>query len=144
MRSFPPTVEIALDGHRGLCFHGSPRSYDDVLVPEWSGASLAPFEGFDAFELLAGGHTHTQWTRTIDGSLFVNPGSVGLAYDRYQPDEDFKLDAVAEYAIVVTDGLGLGVEFRRIPYSLEDLCAAIAASGRPNAERFVAEWRDAG
>jgi predicted phosphodiesterase len=142
MRSFRPTVEIALDGRRGLCFHGSPSSYDDVLVPEWTDASLAPFEGFDGFDLLAGGHTHTQWTRTIGGSLFVNPGSVGLAYDRHQADDDFKLDAVAEYAIVIVEDLGVGVEFRRVRYSLDDLRGAIAASGRPNAERFLAEWRE--
>jgi putative phosphoesterase len=142
MRSFPPTVEIAMNGHKGLCFHGSPRSYDDVLIPEWAGASLAPFEGFDEFDLLAGGHTHTQWTRTIGGTLFVNPGSVGLAYDRHQPDDESRLDPVAEYAIVVTDGLGLGVEFRRVRYSLDELRAAVGASGRPYAERFIGEWRD--
>ncbi|HEX5440200.1 MAG TPA: metallophosphoesterase family protein, partial [Ktedonobacterales bacterium] len=32
--SFPPTIELALgDGRTLLCFHGSPRSYDDVIVP---------------------------------------------------------------------------------------------------------------
>src|SRR5689334_15515450 len=32
--SFPPTIELALgEGRALLCFHGSPRSYDDVIVP---------------------------------------------------------------------------------------------------------------
>jgi putative phosphoesterase len=141
MDSFSSTVEVAAESHRILCFHGSPRSYDDVLLPEWEDATVAPYAGFDEFDLLAGGHTHTQWTRTIGDVLFVNPGSVGLAYDRHQPDDDFWLAPVAEYAIVFAEGLGLSVEFRRVPYSLDELRATVTASGRPHADSFAAEWR---
>src|SRR2546425_7830503 len=63
-----------------------------------SACSAAP-----ASDLLAGGHTHLQWTRYVDGALYVNPGSVGLAYDRY--DDEPQPTAVAEYA-VVTGGSG--------------------------------------
>ena len=69
---------------RSLLFHGSPRSYDDVLLPELGGEALEPFLGHDA-ALLAGGHTHLQWTRRIGDALYVNPGSVGISYDRH-PD----------------------------------------------------------
>src|SRR2546425_4931629 len=58
-----------------------------------SACSAAP-----ASDLLAGGHTHLQWTRYVDGALYVNPGSVGLAYDRY--DDEPQPTAVAEYAVV--------------------------------------------
>jgi len=35
LRSYKPTVEIKLDeGQRLLCFHGSPTSYDDILLPD--------------------------------------------------------------------------------------------------------------
>jgi putative phosphoesterase len=141
MSSFEPTVEIEAGSSRILCFHGSPGSYDDVLLAEWEGATLAPFEARGQFDLLAGGHTHTQWTRRIGSSLFVNPGSVGLAYDRHQPDDDFSLAPVAEYAIVFVDDLGLSVEFRSVPFSLDELRAAVLASGRPYAEDFIGEWR---
>lgn len=141
IRSFRPTVEVAEEDVRILCFHGSPRSYDDVLIPEWENASLEPFLGHHGFDLLAGGHTHKQWSRVLDGPLFVNPGSVGLAYDHHQPKDDFRLTPVAEYAIVIVDRLGLGVEFRRVPYSYEELRTAILDSGRPYAAEFAAEWR---
>jgi len=140
IRSFTPTVEV--DGEaKILCFHGSPRSYDDVLIPELEEASLEPFLGHGRYDLLAGGHTHKQWSRVLDGALFVNPGSVGLAYDHHQPQEDFKLTPVAEYAIVFVDPVGIGVEFRRVPYAYEELQAAILGSGRPHAAEFAAEWR---
>jgi putative phosphoesterase len=141
MRSFAPTIEIDLDGHRALCFHGSPRSYDDVLLPQQEGSSLEPFAGFHTYALLAGGHTHTQWTRRIDAALYVNPGAIGLVGDRHR-DDGMELYALAQYAIVIVDNDGLGVEFRTVRYSVDAVRAAIAGSGRPNAERFLAEWRE--
>jgi predicted phosphodiesterase len=76
LRSFAPVVRRKLDGVSLLLFHGSPRSYDDVLLPELGGEALEPFLGHDA-ALLAGGHTHLQWTRRVAESLYVNPGSIG-------------------------------------------------------------------
>jgi putative phosphoesterase len=141
IRSFAATVEIEADGARILGFHGSPRSYDDVLTPEQEDAALEPFLGHGRFDLLAGGHTHKQWSRVLDGALFVNPGSVGLAYDHHQPQDDFRLTPVTEYAIVFVGPHGLGVEFRRVPYSYDELQTAILDSGRPHAAEFAAEWR---
>ena len=139
LRSFEPTVEVELDSHRVLCFHGSPRSYDEILIPEHDGASLDAFRGTGA-DLLAGGHTHKQWTRTIDGVPFLNPGSVCLAYDHHQPRDDVRLSPCAEYAIVFADELGLGVEFRRVPYAVADVVAAVEASGRPLPEDWTERW----
>jgi predicted phosphodiesterase len=111
MRSFVPTLDIELDGGLTLrAFHGSPRSYDDVLLPETPDAQAEQRWGGSGVELLAGGHTHLQWTRTIDGALYVNPGSVGFAYDRF--DDDPQPVSVAEFAIVT----GGSVEFRRTPW----------------------------
>jgi predicted phosphodiesterase len=69
IRSFPRT--LALGGL--LAFHGSPRSYDDVLLPDSD--DDAPWH-VDGFDVLAGGHTHVQWTRVVGGALYVNPGAV--------------------------------------------------------------------
>ncbi|MDE3025684.1 MAG: metallophosphoesterase family protein [Acidobacteriota bacterium] len=69
IRSFPRTLEV--DGL--LAFHGSPRSYDDVLLPETEDDTPWRVEGFD---VLAGGHTHKQWARAVGGALYVNPGAV--------------------------------------------------------------------
>src|SRR5213078_4941487 len=78
MRAFAPVVRRKLDGVPLLLFHGSPRSYDDVLLPELEGEATEPFLGHHA-ALLAGGHTHLQWTRRIGDALYVNPGSVGIS-----------------------------------------------------------------
>jgi predicted phosphodiesterase len=137
IRSFAPVVRRELDGVSLLLFHGSPRSYDDVLLPELGGEALEPFLGHDA-ALLAGGHTHLQWTRRIGDALYVNPGSVGISYDRHEDPP--VLRPLAEWALVTATGGTVGVEFRQVPYSVEDVRAASGRSGRPYADEWAAQW----
>ena len=137
MRSFAPVVRRKLDGASLVLFHGSPHSYDDVLLPELGTDALKPFLGHDA-TLLAGGHTHLQWTRRIEDALYVNPGSVGISYDRHA--EEPVLRSLAEWALVTVDDGAVGVEFRQVPYSVEDVQAAALESGRPFADEWASQW----
>lgn len=139
IRSFAPVVRRELDGVSLLLFHGSPRSYDDVLLPELGADALEPYLDHDA-ALLAGGHTHLQWTRRVGDALYVNPGSVGIAYDRHQ--EPPVLYALAEWALVTVENGTVGVEFRRVPYAAADVQAAAKGSGRPYADEWAAQWRN--
>lgn len=97
--AFHPTYER--DGLLG--FHGSPHSFDDILLPGTE--DVSPWR-VGAYRLLAGGHTHFQWTRRIGDAVYVNPGSVGLPVYRWN---DRRALEHAEYAIVD----GESVEFRR-------------------------------
>jgi predicted phosphodiesterase len=101
--SFHPTYER--DGL--LAFHGSPQSFDDILFPDTE--DLSPWVAAGR-ALLAGGHTHFQWTTRIGDSTYVNPGSVGQPVYRW--NDRRAVDGFAEYAIVH----GPGVEFRRCAY----------------------------
>jgi putative phosphoesterase len=137
IRAFEPVVRREVEGVRLLFCHGSPASYDDVLLPELGGDALAPFRGHAA-ALVAGGHTHLQWTRRIDDTLYVNPGSVGLSYDRHA--EPLALRALAEWALVTVENGTVAVEFRQAAYSPEDVRGAVAQSGRPHADEWAAQW----
>jgi len=138
IRSFTPVVRRELDSVWLLLFHGSPRSYDDVLLPEGGREALEPFVGHDAV-LLAGGHTHLQWTRRIDDALYVNPGSVGISYDRHAAEPP-ALRPLAEWALVTIADGAVAVEFRQVPYPVEDVRAATTRSGRPYADEWAAQW----
>src|SRR5579875_2223789 len=67
LRTFPPLLEVPLDENRTLlCYHGSPRSFDDVI------AAITPDEkvkemltGFSA-SVMVGGHTHIQMIRRYE------------------------------------------------------------------------------
>ncbi|HEX4323286.1 MAG TPA: metallophosphoesterase family protein [Gaiellaceae bacterium] len=137
IRSFAPVVRRELEDVSLLLFHGSPRSYDDVLLPERGGEALEPYLGRDA-ALLAGGHTHLQWTRRIDDGIYVNPGSVGISYDRHEDPP--VLRALAEWALVTVAEGAAAVEFRQVPYAVEDVRAAARRSGRPYADEWAAQW----
>ena len=113
IRAFVPTLDVEVDGVTLRAFHGSPHSYDDIVLPETPDAVAERLLGGSGVDLLAGGHTHLQWTRYVDGALYVNPGSVGLAYNRFESDP-VPIE-VAEYALVT----GGSVEFRRVPWQSE-------------------------
>ena len=118
-----PTT-VSLDGV--LYCHGSPRSDEEILT------RVSPDERFRAAlagvdeRLVVGGHTHVQFEREVDGSRFVNAGSVGIPYEGRQG---------AFWALVV-DGTP---ELRRTPYAVDAAVTAIRASGYPDAEQ-LAGW----
>ena len=75
--SYRPLVE--LDGL--LCYHGSPRSNTEVLLPITPEAELAAMlDGHDE-AIMAGGHTHMPMLRRHGASLVINPGSVGMPFE---------------------------------------------------------------
>jgi predicted phosphodiesterase len=137
IRSFRPVVRRELEGVSLVFFHGSPSSYDDVLLPELGGGALEPFLGQEA-ALLAGGHTHLQWTRGIGDALYVNPGSVGISYDRHA--DPVVLRPLAEWALVTVANGTVAVEFRQVSYGLDDVGEAAKRSGRPYAGEWAAQW----
>jgi predicted phosphodiesterase len=113
IRSFAPVVRREIEGVSLLFFHGSPHDYEDVLLPERGDVGLAPFLGHDA-ALLAGGHTHRQWTRQVGDALYVNPGSVGLAWDWHTDPPVRRL--LAEWALVTVIDGSVSIEFRQVAY----------------------------
>jgi predicted phosphodiesterase len=145
IRGFRPTVDLALDdGQRLLCFHGSPASYHDVLLPTTPNEEWQRLLGPYAPAFLAGGHTHTQQLRRIGAGLFVNPGSIGVVHDTFLPPDQMQTDAWAEYAQLTIERGSLSVDFHRAPYDVEQLIQAIRDSGRPHGDAMIAAYRPAG
>ena len=91
--------------------------------------------------LMCGGHTHLQQIRRLGDTLFFNPGSVGFAYSHQQPEENFKADPWAEYAVLSYEDGRMGLELRRVPYSAEVMIQTYLASGRPHANQAAAQYR---
>jgi predicted phosphodiesterase len=140
MASWPATLDLEVEGGLELrAFHGSPTSYDDVVLPETPDGEAERLLGGSGVDVLAGGHTHLQWARWIDGALYVNPGSVGVPYDRHQPGDEILFTPVAEYAVLT----GGGVEFRRIGFDLDAYVEAGIAGGKPYADEERGRWRNA-
>jgi diadenosine tetraphosphatase ApaH/serine/threonine PP2A family protein phosphatase len=142
VETFQPTLTVPLGaGRELLAFHGSPRSYDDVLLPHLDEENFGRLLGPARADILAGGHVHLQWLRRYGESTFVNPGSVGLSYDHAQADDDLRIDAFAAFARVDSEDDRLEIAFRRVPFERAAVLAAIGASGIPHADSLTAQWR---
>jgi len=140
--NFQPTVTINLeDGLDLLCFHGSPTSFDHVILPAIPEEEFQKFLGAYADHILTGGHTHAQQIRRIGNNFFFNPGSVGFAYSHNQPDDQFYADPWAEYAILTAQNSQIGLEFRRVPFDPKELIRIYTQSGRPFAEDAIAQYQ---
>jgi putative phosphoesterase len=140
--NFQPTIELKLDENLDLlCFHGSPSSFDDILLPATPDEEFQRLLGTYGNRVLTGGHTHVQQIRRIGDLFFFNPGSVGFAYSHNQPIDEFRADPWAEYAILAAENGRVGVEFRRIPFDTNELIRIYQESGRPFAEDAIAQYQ---
>lgn len=144
---FQPTITLEPGaGQRLLCFHGSPSSFDDIILPETSDDEALRLLQPNGAQLLTGGHTHRQQIRRLGGAIFFNPGSVGLPFSHPQPDLQSStivyVDPWAEYAVVTAQGEGrFGVEFRRVPYDIATLRHIFETSGHPFAQDELARYK---
>jgi diadenosine tetraphosphatase ApaH/serine/threonine PP2A family protein phosphatase len=139
LRGFAPTVELDLDGLSVMCCHASPRSNEEIVIPQTPREEVRRLIG-DA-DAVAGGHVHRQWLDRFGSKVWIGVGSVGLAYDFNEPLNDTPFLPHAEYAIVGDAHGELGVDFRRVRYDGHDVVRAVRASGMPYAERFAGQWQ---
>jgi putative phosphoesterase len=142
LTSFQPTVEILLgEGRRLLCCHGSPRSYDEVVVATTSDDELeGMIAGHDA-TIIAGGHTHIRMLRASRGREIVNPGSVGLAY-QFFPNGSVRVPPWAELALLAQSDTGaVSADFRRVSYDRGATVRAMTEREMPHAVWWAADWR---
>jgi predicted phosphodiesterase len=138
---FASTFEADLgDGASALCYHGSPGSFEDSITSITPNDELEAFLAGHSHALFAGGHTHFAMVRRFGSALVINPGSVGMAYDRTHPSEDILFASWAEYALLTVRRGSWSVELRRVEYDKSVVVEAVRASGMPHAEWLAAEW----
>lgn len=116
-------------GPRLVLVHGTPTLNTVYFIRDRSDdfcRKAAASVGLEAGDVIAFGHTHKPWHRTVDGIHFVNTGSVGRPKDG---------DWRACYALL---DLGVGeprVEFVRVEYDVDATVHGVRTAGLP--EDFV-------
>jgi len=141
IRAFRPTVQIKLDDeHTLLCYHGSPKSFDHVILPQTPDEDVRGYLEPQEKMIYTGGHTHMQFIRHFGRTFHFNPGSVGVAYRHDQPDDQFRLDPWSEYALLSSHSGNLSLEFRRVRFDVQLLLSVYKTSGRPFSESSIEEY----
>ncbi|MDK3157348.1 metallophosphoesterase family protein [Kamptonema cortianum] len=140
--SFQPTFRLALDEKFSLlCYHGSPQSFDHVILPQTPEDEVRQYLNPEQHTIYTGGHTHMQFVRHLGRTFHFNPGSIGFAYRHDQPEDQFRPDPWAEYALLsVNQGL-LSLEFRRVHFDVKRLIEVYRSSGRPHSESALAQYQ---
>jgi predicted phosphodiesterase len=109
-----------------ILVHGNPvlnTVYWTEDRPDSFTLQMAERAGARRGDVIAFGHTHIPWHKTIDGVHFVNTGSVGRPKDG---------DQRAGYVVIDFLEENIAVKFQRVAYDVERTCAAILASTLPN------------
>jgi putative phosphoesterase len=118
LADLPVTQSLVLDGRRFLLVHATPRDPLDEFAPPDAEFWARRLQGVEA-DVVCVGHTHYQYVLEVNGTLVINPGSVGLQRDG---------DPRVGYALVEDRK----VEFRRVEYPYEDAVRSIEESPLPD------------
>jgi putative phosphoesterase len=121
LRGLKTEIRFDTDGRRVLLVHGSPRRINEYLFEDRPISSFQRLAASSNADMIAFGHTHKPYVKTVDGVLFMNVGSVGKPKDG---------DPRACYAIL--DTITAAAEFVRLPYDIARVTAAIRASALPH------------
>ncbi len=143
LRTFAPTLEVQLaDDKTMLCFHGSPRSFDDVIAATTLDAGVAEMLAGASAAVMVGGHTHIQLVRRFADSFLVNAGSVGLpGVNPGDPALPMNHHVRwAEYGIVRAEQRKLSIELRRTPLDITLLMQEAQRSGMPHLDWWLQKW----
>lgn len=123
LRTLLSEARFTLGDRRILLVHGSPRRINEYLYEDRSLASFQRLAAVSGGDAIVFGHTHLPYTKLLDGVLFVNVGSVGKPKDG---------DPRACYAVLTEREGKLDVTFRRVPYDVARVVAAIRQSALPD------------
>ncbi len=81
LHSLPRELTFEVAGKKLLVTHGSPESIDEHIYPDMPVERLETLSNTAKAEVIVIGHSHQQLMRQVNGTSFVNPGSVGRPGD---------------------------------------------------------------
>jgi predicted phosphodiesterase len=135
LRKFEPAVRAG----PLLCCHATPHSNEQVILPQTPHEEVEEVLAGVSAAAVATGHVHLQWLRRVGPAVWFSVGSVGLVWEHREPLDEVPFLPFSEYAIV--DGDSLAVEFRRLPFDVEDLIADARAKDFPGFDRWAPRWK---
>ena len=144
VRTFIPTFDLSLDDRNTLvCYHGSPRSFDDVIAAVTPDTRVKQMLAGSTATIMVGGHTHIQMLRRYEDMHLVNVGSVGLpGVNAGSPELASNHDVCwAEYGIISLESHHLSIDLRRIPLDMDELLQAGSRSTMPHLDWWMQKWK---
>ena len=114
----PLTQRLTLGGRRFLLVHGTPRDPLDEYLLKDPKVWAKRVQNVEA-DIVCVGHSHMQFNLEVDGTVVVNPGSVG------QPRDG---DPRMAYAVIDDNR----IELKRVEYPVGEAIARVETSSLPD------------
>ena len=113
-----------------LAVHANPWDLDRKLHPEMSDRELGEVLGDTKAAVVAFGHVHIAYVRSLGRTVLADVSSVGNPKDR---------DLRCKYGLFSWDATAgrWDVEVRRLPYPIEETIAQVRGSGLPQPEKAI-------
>jgi putative phosphoesterase len=118
--SFPKELRFDLGGKKILLVHGSPESIEEHICQNTPTGRLKTLADKAKVDVIIVGHSHEQFQRKVNDTIFVNPGSVGRPGDG---------NPQAAYALLSFNPFN--VELIRLDYDVAAAANALRKKGLP-------------
>ena len=118
--SFPISIRFEAANKKMLATHGSPESIEEHIYHDTPTERLKILADQAKANVIIVGHTHEQFYRDVNGTIFVNPGSVGRPSDG---------NPQAAYAILSFNPIR--VELIRVDYDVKKAANSLRKKGLP-------------
>ncbi|MEZ4513878.1 MAG: metallophosphoesterase family protein [Chloroflexota bacterium] len=139
LQSFAATVSLDLGGGQTLlAYHGSPNSWDDILLATTPAAEVEQMIAGHGGTVLAGGHTHVAMLRRHGDKLLLNPGSVGsplVVFPEIRRDPDW-----VEFALLRCERGNVSVAFRHLVLEAGVGRKTAVSANMPHIDWWAAPW----
>ncbi|MBI3794720.1 MAG: metallophosphoesterase family protein [Nitrospinae bacterium] len=141
IRNFSPEITIKDSGHTLRFYHGSAHNNTDNVLSEADDEKIKSFFDCSGLSMIAIGHTHLQWSRKLNGTLLLNPGSVGAPFKEFFNGSPPVIFARADFAVVTADRGGVSVKHHQVELDKQALIDAVGRSGYPTKEFLDKHYR---
>jgi Icc-related predicted phosphoesterase len=110
-------------------FHGSPADPDEFLFDTTPKSRFRQLSEQVRCDVIITGHSHTPYCKTVSGTTFINPGSVGRMFDK---------DPRASCATLELTDNTISVQHLRISYKIDAVITKLKKEKLPSiyAEMF--------
>ena len=120
LENLPKKLNLKIQGKKLLITHGSPESLTEYLTSETPYSRFIELAKSSHADIIITGHSHSPFIKEVEGTTFVNCGSVGRQEDR-DPRASYALITFHPFSIVLI----------RVPYNIDKAVTKIRKNHLP-------------
>ncbi len=121
IENLPEEISINLQGKAPIrVVHGSPGHMSKGIYQKDFPQILHQVASSIEEPTLICGHTHTQWYVEVDNKLIINPGGIGIFFNKSRK---------SEYGVLTWEGNKWNVDLRTVDFNIDDLEKRFVESG---------------